>query len=814
MKYLLILFVLTFQINQVHALNIIGSDKEKVSELIQIGEGMLMPNLYSRFGVYRYFNNLEPLALNKSVPIENSDYPKLLEKLGYAKYIHLGLNNYGRCKYEFTLTRLNELVSNLGEQHVYINQWIANQNTVYENCRTYFRSHVSLPKMPENVGAEIEDIVKDDVKYQKAAAYYYSRKYDKAIDTFESLAVDYDSRYRAISKYMLAKIEVDEHSEKAITKINSILTDESLSEVHRITKQLTNIMAYRTHDQKLLVKQLESVNEILLWPAEKIKQNTLNKNIYHQAKTDIGWFLINNSKEELSLTDDWWLNGNAGGYSRAEALMITAEDLEHLDWLQTTYAWGSFNWEVPWLGLNYSRVLNENSKNVTQHAIKRWKNDGGYHWLLAALTRIHPDDQFSDEVLDQFNKVKTRIIENNWYDDDIVLYPSLFFHSIRILLGREEDERAIETLINDIEIKNKYRFEAVKNTILWFIANGKVDKAKLVSKSVNTNIQDFYFWQIDHLDQLRQLLADDLYEFMYLDKIKPSKYSRLRPGSLAVLNLLPVIELNKVLDMEFIGKADRAEIARAAWLRAYLLNKHDILDQLTDKLVKFNPYLEKEIKEIRSTFFNYNKRNKITRMLLTYPRISISIHNSDHLWRRPYYKGKDIPEYLQLDVYNHNDNNWWCSYKIDRSNDSMIKAFYERVIGLPNSDFYYYENTRSNYLNEDIMEYVEHRDSVLSNHAVLKLIDWDELYALTEITQAPEYLTKRSISAYENRNIVDKYISDNKLIQRLLALSVRTTRYGCNRDGEHGTYSRRAFEILHYNYPESEETKRTPYWFN
>ena len=47
-----------------------------------------------------------------------------------------------------------------------------------------------------------------------------------------------------------------------------------------------------------------------------------------------------------------------------------------------------------------------------------------------------------------------------------------------------------------------------------------------------------------------------------------------------------------------------------------------------------------------------------------------------------------------------------------------------------------------------------------------------------------------------------------------LALAVRATRYGCQRQGGHGAYSKAAFQLLHKRFPQSDAAKRTPYWFD
>ena len=47
-----------------------------------------------------------------------------------------------------------------------------------------------------------------------------------------------------------------------------------------------------------------------------------------------------------------------------------------------------------------------------------------------------------------------------------------------------------------------------------------------------------------------------------------------------------------------------------------------------------------------------------------------------------------------------------------------------------------------------------------------------------------------------------------------LALAVRTTRYGCQFNGSHGTYSKAAWDLLHQKFQASDAAKRTRWWFD
>jgi hypothetical protein len=49
-------------------------------------------------------------------------------------------------------------------------------------------------------------------------------------------------------------------------------------------------------------------------------------------------------------------------------------------------------------------------------------------------------------------------------------------------------------------------------------------------------------------------------------------------------------------------------------------------------------------------------------------------------------------------------------------------------------------------------------------------------------------------------------------IPEALHLTVKASRYGC-RDDRSSLYSKKAFTLLHKNYPQSDWTKKTPYWY-
>ena len=80
--------------------------------------------------------------------------------------------------------------------------------------------------------------------------------------------------------------------------------------------------------------------------------------------------------------------------------------------------------------------------------------------------------------------------------------------------------------------------------------------------------------------------------------------------------------------------------------------------------------------------------------------------------------------------------------------------------------------------------------------------------------QAARLATIGPAPLYFARIVLDwaKAHSDDPRVPEALSYFVRSTRYGCV-DKSIGSYSKRAFDLLHRRYPYSEWTKRTPFWY-
>ena len=81
--------------------------------------------------------------------------------------------------------------------------------------------------------------------------------------------------------------------------------------------------------------------------------------------------------------------------------------------------------------------------------------------------------------------------------------------------------------------------------------------------------------------------------------------------------------------------------------------------------------------------------------------------------------------------------------------------------------------------------------------------DWKKL---ERIPPASDWLASRALA------FARTYPEDPR-IPEALHLAVRATRFGSYYEPHDPNYSKQAFQLLHKKYPDSEWTKKTPYWF-
>jgi hypothetical protein len=89
-----------------------------------------------------------------------------------------------------------------------------------------------------------------------------------------------------------------------------------------------------------------------------------------------------------------------------------------------------------------------------------------------------------------------------------------------------------------------------------------------------------------------------------------------------------------------------------------------------------------------------------------------------------------------------------------------------------------------------------------------------ELELLSKVESGPRRLTKEAIDWAGQSWWLTRLLGTDRDLPEVLALAVRSTRFGCRRQGALGDVSKAAWQALHRMFPKSEWAERTPWWFN
>jgi hypothetical protein len=305
--------------------------------------------------------------------------------------------------------------------------------------------------------------------------------------------------------------------------------------------------------------------------------------------------------------------------------------------------------------------------------------------------------------------------------------------------------------------------------------------------------------------ELRALLAEDLDTFI-----------SARPGPSAI-NVLPLRLLVQIVEKTGLEPGFRAAIARMVWTRALLLGDIETLNRVTPTLAASNPPLKPYIDAYQSAWTEEGKHHAAVLLLLKAPAMQVVLPDPDDVsfgWGpdRTDISAKGADDALfKLDYWNHNDNNWWCSLDPLALDSRLRGDFYNQPLQSAEID---------NWGNASIWGYSSNLQSqleglgnwTLSQHAILRQIDWTELARLAAAPNAPVYFSRETV-AWAQSSWWDRTFHPDMLADAL-AIAVRVGRYGCSRNGANGDASNAAFKVLHQLFPKSTAAMKTPYWYD
>lgn len=741
------------------------------------------------------------------------------------------------CNYKNALSTLREIQKQLGKNSPYLKTWAANQDRVLLACEK--RSDPDNPPV-RPIGKSLPRRAWSDFLYQLGSWHFYRGNYQAALENYQRAEKIIGASQRAVASYMVVRtLAYLNRSEDAYHKIGNILSNPSLREVHDIAKDYRFVIMSNARSFQLDLTP-ELAMEHLIWLQKIVQTDTDSVLRPEQAFKE-----QKNAMEQLNMyfpfyapdskAVDWWLSDDNPGGARMQAVKTLAPKYPLIDWMQASWAYNVFTYDWLWALHKTDDSYWEQNRNIVLHALEKWKSTNDGVWLQIAIRRVHPQDEMVQDILAAAEPYLDRPWKTETPEYRLWLF-DLWTNAIRLRLGRGEVDSAFDhvsahwgyrDLVYFPEVRGYQHYyhrddfkSVLDKTMRWFVYTGQFEHARSFLDIIQEQFRyGFTKW--------RSLLATDLDEAISVAVVPHDLFKNYGNEEVMwqeMLNLLPSRALHSIAVDERVKQANRALISRTLFTRAILLNyDNDQIDRFAALAGILNPAIREQILESVAG----HRRDKYVTFLLKMPRFHPAVY-LEYAKDSKDKRKEQGPALDAIDVYNHNDNNWWC-----RFNDEMFqKRIFEamKIEPLNNSILSFHTDSRpadrpivndtevdqdkkkDQSVSDELSPYLDKQRQLLAQHPYMTMIDRTEIEALKSIPSGPKYLSEAVIKREMEEGPAVSSEEQNERAANLHR-AVRTTRYGCYRDGSHGEYSRKAFMLLHQRYESTPWAKATPYWF-
>jgi hypothetical protein len=559
-----------------------------------------------------------------------------------------------------------------------------------------------------------DSLLRADRDYQIAAAHFYAREFDEAVKKFDDIANDRSSPWSGISSYLAARALIrkatlvhkpDEQFDRvpmtaAQERLERILANPKAGLLHEPALRLLNFVCFRTEPDK----RVAELDTVILKP-------------------DVG----HNFKQHL--------------WDYALLLSHGEQSTDPSDWIHTFYALQGYPHAVP---------LNQDPE-AAKHPLARWHETRSLPWLIAALSRVGPNNPDLQTLLSAAKQIPASspgYLTVQYYALDLLAasgQQDTARRELDALLAKHEPEISLGSynLLNDERLK------------------------------LTTSLKDF----LQHAPETPVPAETDFNTGEEVsadrDEAKPSVSLFTHYAAEILLKRLPVAALRQVAESPTLPKHLRREVARSAWVRSILLGNFETADKLQPTLQELDPPLWKTMDQFRSAQSNAEKRFAGVFVILQNPGMKPAAQAG--LLRSATLGA--------LDNYAH--DNWWCANITSALDWGQSDAGLDNEIDLKGRDPAF---TFPNWLTD--------------SQKAAAISEWKKL---STVGAAPNYLADQVLS------FAKQHPKDPRLPQAL-HLAVRSTRFGCT-NKETSNFSKAAFNFLHDHYPESEWAKKTKYYY-
>jgi len=706
-----------------------------------------------------------------------------------------GFIDMGDCRPEYAVQTLKQRIATLGSDHPYVRRWVAVQRAVFSACLRSASDGTALPAALPLEDKALAKLQSDDRAYQAASLAFYQDDISHARLAFENIAQS-ASPQRAMAVYMVAAIQAGSRKgyedgskatvtpDQSIAAFKAIMNDPSLAAAHIAAREELGWVAATVADDATRTAQVRATLEDLEAPSSRLASDPDARTRYLLALGD-----IDRLHQASDLGDPaWWLrDGPPAQFTASRAMMKAAQADPMAAWVlfPVSYYQGR-----PWspYGRNAAPSWNALRAYAEEHA--KGDDPAAYAWMRVkhAIAGAYQPDAWPEIEAEEHDAARG--------DDRAAAALAFdFYHQVRLALSEWEVapdryEQALAEL-KAFPFKQSRVFKAARYDGLQYLMTvGRIDEARKWRDALEVA------WTTapggdDDLDfSLLQILAED-----------PEHFAAAIPGDvyreiLPLENNLSIASLRDLAQNQDLPASVKARFARVAWARTYALGRP--VDAKLDKLMRdLNPTMVKGWKSPEGRTVRPDDHQVLLDVLRT-PGLNIVIADVD---RDPDYGGPEHADATDIDLYNHDDANWWCPWNASRHSDDLeatLKTTFFDAADLSLAD------------GADAYELRGKLNTVLAASYAFQSQDPGETKALSAIPCAPRMLTGRVLDWVQH----PRFFESREGQAEALALAIKTTRYGCYSDGPHGSYSKAAWLLLHQKFPTTPWAVRTKYWFN
>ncbi len=607
------------------------------------------------------------------------------------------------------------------------------------------------PVHPNELPPTADPLLRADRNYQIAAAHFYSGVYSDAEAAFDAISRDDTSPWQSIAPYLAARAVIRQISDN----LSGFAEPDQLAKDVPLVKEAERRLKGVIDDpsRKQWHHDARKLLNLIAFRTEPLQyQHRLAKEIIGaEAGEDFG-----QDVRDYTLLLDKYLDQEP--------------DFPGVDHYGDNYnrkleEWRAEQYQALWHErsdelTDWIMTFQSDSKAATVHAVSKWRATGTTTWLFLAAAKLAGRDPASVDAIEAAAKI----------GPGAPAFIAFAYHRARLLRERGDLESARNVLSEALSAKEPLSLSSIN-----LLTDEKTKLAEnlkdFTSMLARQPVRLSYDW--DDASEAG-CFASECNSTFYGAK-SPNKKSQLLEQfdpttALLLNNHTPTEILVKIVNEKVLPHHLQQRIAPSVWARAALLNQPDSANRVAEAAAEARPELRSFIQEFATARSQEERRFVAAYAISHFPGL------------RPFVDSV-YPRETEFTRINSFRDNWWCA---------DVGGVQDRVN---------YEKQ----WNKDLKP----QDTALT-----------AAFITTEEAQAADRESRTLLAIGSSYQYLPKVIiawakthPDDARVPEALHFSSRVSRYGCSQDSDKNNFSHEAFTLLHKNYPQSEWTQKTKYWF-